>query len=414
MVAIDDRHSDISRGRNITKLTDIAIVGAGPYGLSIAAHLAARGADFRIFGEPLNTWRKHMPQGMSLKSDGFASNLSSPEPGSTLADYCAERGLPYDDMNIPVPLDTFIAYGLDFQQRFVPMLERQGVTRVERSDNGYHLLLDDGEVVEARRVVLAIGITHFDDTPPMLAALPKGLVSHASAYAHMCAFKGRDVTVVGAGSSAVELSVHLHEAGARARMIARRPEIKFRAMQTGARTSRWQQIRHPKSGLGPGIRSMLCCDAPDLFRVLPGAVRLEIVRRHLGPSSPGYLREKIEGKVEILTSHSMTKVEAAGDRVRLHLSSDAGPVTVETDHVISATGYRADLKRLGFLDEGLRDSLRRVGDSPELSSGFESSAPGLYFVGNAAAASFGPLMRFMFGADFAARRVSRHLAKSAR
>src|ERR1700755_3157633 len=93
---------------------DIAIVGAGPYGLSIAAHLRTRGTDFRVFGTPLSTWRPAMPEGMLLKSDGFASHPPAPAPTSSLADYCRERDLPYHPTDVPVPRRTFVQYGLDF------------------------------------------------------------------------------------------------------------------------------------------------------------------------------------------------------------------------------------------------------------------------------------------------------------
>ena len=56
----------------------VVVIGAGPYGLSIATHLRAQQLSFRIFGEPMASWRHHMPQGMSLKSEGFASDLYDP------------------------------------------------------------------------------------------------------------------------------------------------------------------------------------------------------------------------------------------------------------------------------------------------------------------------------------------------
>src|SRR6478735_3885066 len=92
------------------RMVETAIIGAGPYGLSLAAHLAAAGMEFRIFGSPLASWRAHMPKGMQLKSDGFASNISSPDPDSTLKSWCAQRGVAYDDNNLPVSLSTFVDY----------------------------------------------------------------------------------------------------------------------------------------------------------------------------------------------------------------------------------------------------------------------------------------------------------------
>ncbi len=84
--------------------TQVAIIGAGPYGLSLAAHLRARGIDFRIFGTPLNSWRTQMPKGMFLKSEGFASNLYDPDGAFTLVRFCADKSLGYADYNHPVPL----------------------------------------------------------------------------------------------------------------------------------------------------------------------------------------------------------------------------------------------------------------------------------------------------------------------
>src|SRR5580704_12695153 len=94
----------------------VAIIGAGPYGLSIAAHLKACGVDFRIFGSPMHTWTTQMPEGMRLKSEGFASSLYAPDSAFTLRDYCREQCIPYADLGLPVPLETFVAYGLRFQK----------------------------------------------------------------------------------------------------------------------------------------------------------------------------------------------------------------------------------------------------------------------------------------------------------
>src|ERR1700689_2647903 len=125
-------------------MPDIAVIGTGPYGLSIAAHLRKRGLSFRIFGRPMDSWLAHMPQGMCLKSDGFASNLSDPDSELTLEKFCAERGIPYAHTGIPVQLDTFTAYGLAFQERMVPNLENKMVATIDRSPDGYVLRLGVG------------------------------------------------------------------------------------------------------------------------------------------------------------------------------------------------------------------------------------------------------------------------------
>jgi thioredoxin reductase len=392
--------------------TEVAIIGAGPYGLSIAAHLRARGADHRIFGTPLSTWRTAMPEGMLLKSDGFASSLSSPLPGSTLADYCREHELRYHPTNLPVSVDTFVEYGMDFQRRFVPDVEERTVTSVSRNGT-FRVTLDDGQELDARRVVVAAGLTHFAVTPELFAGLPGDRVSHSSAHRDLSKFAGRDVTVVGAGSSAVDLAVGLATAGARPRLVARTHSVHFSSPPPPRRPSLAARLRKPPSGLGPGWRSRLCCDLPDLFRYVSARWRPEIVRRHLGPSSPWHLKPTFESAVELHTGCIVQRATSNGC-VELVLAGERGesPVTVETDHVICATGYRADVERLRFLDPGVRAGLKTIAKAPALSHGFESSVPGMYFAGIAAAVTFGPLMRFMYGDAFTAHRISSHLARS--
>jgi thioredoxin reductase len=394
---------------------DVAVVGAGPYGLSVAAHLAGQGANFKVFGRALQTWRDHMPRGMLLKSDGFASSLSAPSAGSSLGDYCVGRGLDYHPLTIPVALQTFVDYGLDFQRRFVPDLDPRTVIGLEQTSDGYGLTLADGERLPARRVVLAVGITHFAYMPPALADLPADLVTHSSAHADVSRFCGRDVVVVGAGASAVDLAVYLADAGAMVRLVTRREQVRFGSEPGQGPRSRWNRIRHPSSGLGPGLRSRMYSDAPDLVRLLPAALRHEIVRRHLGPASPWRLRRKFETQVTLVAGSELVGAERQGDRVKLRLRGQGGEEScIDADHVIAATGYRPDLRRLTFMAQPLRERLRTTANTPVLNQSFEASERGLYFVGVAAANSFGPLMRFMYGADFTARRVSRHLVRTAR
>jgi hypothetical protein len=138
-------------------------------------------------------------------------------------------------------------------------------------------------------------------------------------------------------------------------------------------------------------------------------MRLGIVTKHNGPAAGWPMKDRFVGKVPTLLGHHVVAAEAAGNRVSLTLSSDAGTTVHATDHVIAATGYRVDLRRLGFLSEDLVSSIRAVNSTPILSPNFESSVTGLYFVGAASANSFGPMMRFACGSDWTARRVAKRL-----
>lgn len=394
-------------------MQEVAIVGAGPYGLSIAAHLRKRSVPFRIFGPAMDTWISHMPNGMCLKSDGFASDLYDPEGAFTLKTFCAERGIPYKDMGLPVRLETFTSYGVAFSERMVPELENKMVQGIRRNGDGFELQLHEGETCIARRVILAVGITHFEYMPEVFANLPEQYVSHSARHKDPGKLKGKDVVVLGGGASALDLAGLLHAAGAKVQLIARKPELNFHSKPTGKPRSFWKKLRHPDSGLGPGLRSRFYASAPWAFRYLPESFRLEIVKRALGPSGGYFIHDMVVGKVPLMLGYTTDRAEVKGGRVHLHLRDHkGGKKEVVTEHVIAATGYKVGMDRLKFLSGDIRARVRTKDGSPVLSQRFESSVPGLYFAGLASANSFGPVMRFAFGARFAARRISDAVVKS--
>jgi thioredoxin reductase len=393
---------------------DVVIVGAGPYGLSIAAHLRGAGVGYRIFGKPMATWRDHMPAGMFLKSDGFASNLSDPQKTHTLKRFCEQTGEPYGDTGRPVRLQTFCAYGLAFQKECVPDLEQKWVTQIDLTpEGGFRITLDDGEEFQARKVVLAVGITHFNFIPPPLEGLASHLVSHSSQYGDITLLRGRSATLIGAGASACDLAAELAEGGADVTIVARSGVIYFGHPPSNQKRSLWQRIRHPSSGIGASLRSRIYCDAPWLFHMLPQRLRYRIVRRHLGPAASWTVKDKVEGRMPIWLNSNIVRAEGQNGEIRLTLQDASGTAKSHvTDHVVAATGYRVDVNRLQFLSENLRSRINVVESAPVLSQRFESSVPGLYLTGLASAPSFGPVMRFVFGVEYTATTLARHLKRS--
>jgi thioredoxin reductase len=393
---------------------DVAIIGAGPYGLALAAHLRARGVAAQVFGRPMASWLERMPRGMFLKSEGFASSISDPGRRHTLAGYCTELGLPYGDCGAPVPLETFVDYGLWFQETLVPDVIDTEVQQVGSAGDGFELFLERDGTARARKLVVACGFPYFRYTPPELGGLPEGLVSHSSDHADLEGFRGRSVAVFGAGQSALESAALLTESGASATVIARTPSLAWNQLpETGPRSLR-KRVRAPLTGLGTGWANVVYAGTPGVVRRFPAATRIRLAREVLGPSGAWWLRDRVEGRVEVLAGHSPASAEAADGGVRLRLDGK-GPVReLEVEHVIAATGYRVRVDALDFLGSTLRSRLATVAGAPALSPSFESSVPGLYFLGMAAANTFGPVMRFVCGTGFAAGRASRHLAGSRR
>ncbi|MFI8072899.1 FAD-dependent oxidoreductase [Streptomyces sp. NPDC086033] len=392
----------------------VAVIGAGPFGLSTAAHLRARGIPVRVFGDPMVSWRDHMPAGMLLKSTPAASSLDAPQHGHTLVDYCDAAGIPrlVTDEDI-VPVETFIAYGQWFQQKLVPELEQVRVVSVDRSEQGgFQLKLDSGESFTARAVVVATGLSGLSHLPPELAAAapdgpaPTGPVSHSSQHHDLTRYSGKELIVVGAGQSALETAALAAEAGAQVRVVARgHGSVAFGAPP-------WKQPRlRPESPFGRAWSLWALTYYPHPYRHLPAGARHFLVRRVLGPLGAWWLRDRFEGKVRVTEVDRILKADTSQGHPSLEVRTDAGTTDrLAADHVIAATGYRVDLAAMDFLGHELRTELAVSRGTPRLGAGYVSSVPGLYFTGLPAAASYGPVMRFVCGTEFASPRLARHLA----
>lgn len=398
----------------MTDFTDVAIVGAGPYGLSLAAHLTAAGVPYRQFGMPMNLWRTAMPRGMHLKSQGFASNLSDPGEAATLDAFCSATGRTYGRYGVPIPLDTFVEYGRWFAERLSLPVEESLVTSVSRNGDGFQVTVDGPERVRARAVVLAVGVEHFSYLPSPLAELPRALCTHSSAHTDLSAFSGKRVVVVGAGQSALETAALLHEGGADVQVLARRRRLAWNGEPLSPDRPFLQQLREPEAGLGSGWATWFYSSQPDLFRRLPPATRLHRALTALGPAGACWLRVRVEGQFPVRCGHVVTAAVPDGDQVQLTVTSDGTSEKLTADHVIAATGYHANLGRLGFLGTDLRSAMRTLGGTALVGRGYQSSVPGLYAIGPLVAPSFGPVMRFVYGSRHAALSVSRQLTAAAR
>ncbi len=358
-------------------------------------------------------WRNHTPKGMTLKSDGFASNLSAPGNGYTLEQFFREIGrTDYSHIGLRVRAETLTAYGEEFQRRCVGDVSAAEVVDIIRAGDGFRVNLDTGEQVAARKVVVATGLLSLRHVPETFSRLPSNMVTHSSAHHDLSAFSKRRVIVVGAGQSACELSALLNEQGAEVTMLTRRPLKWFNPAledDPNVRRAAWQRLRRPNFGLGPGWRTWFWSEMPYSFSYLPKNVRHTRAFGMFPPAGSGWIKHRVDGVIPVCTG-ATRQVEERGGEVRFSVETVGGPVGLAADHVIAATGYKGDTRRLPFL-HGLQGELRTTGDGvPVLNRSFETSIPGLYIAGFMSAATFGPSMRFIYGAAFAASQISRHAA----
>ena len=381
---------------------EVAVIGAGPYGLATAAHLKSARVATKVFGDPMSFWQQNMPEGMKLRSPWIASHIAHPSDEYSLDDYALMRGYSRHEQ---MPVSEFIRYGHWFQTNAVPDVDCRKVSRIERGPLSFRLHLEDGENVSARRVVIAMGLKHQEFRPSVFAGLPRALVSHTCEHINFDHFRAKRVAVIGRGQSACETAALLTEAGAVVELISRGDVLWLGSeQQIGVdRTDlawRLRKILMTRGAVGPFPLNWLA-EFPFLAHFLPEAVRTDFNNRCLRAKASGWLRTRF-GAVRINVSRTLRAARPVREGIVVELDNGSAAF----DHVVLGTGYKINIAKLGIIEPSLINEIATVNGSPRLKFGMESSVAGLHFVGATAVHSFGPLMRFVSGTGFAARSLT--------
>jgi len=282
------------------------------------------------------------------------------------------------------------------------------VTGIERNPAGFRLTLEDGDTLKSRRVVVAAGIGSFARRPPQFDHIPSSLAFHSSEHSDLSRFAGRRIVVVGAGQSAFESAALLKEAGADVEIVARASEPRWLARSARLHGLGFlSKLLYAPTDIGPAGVSRLVA-APNLYRRLPRDLQDKLRVRSTRPAAAHWLRPRLS-TVRMTMGRSVIAAIPGAGGVRIRLD-DGGERFA--DHVLLGTGYRVDISRYSFLGPDLLRALRCVGGFPRLTRGFESSIPGLHFVGAPAAWSFGPLLCFVAGVSFASCELTRCISSA--
>lgn len=387
---------------------DVAIVGTGPYGLSAAAHLRqVKGLDLRLFGEPMSFWERHMPKGMHLRSPWAGSHIADPGNRFTLDAYRRVNGnYQWAD---PVSLKDFIRYGHWFHHQIALAADPRQVQRMELAPEGYQLTLEDGEALQARRVVVAAGIQPFAHRPKLFEGLPRSLVTHTSEHRDYVKFRDKVVLVIGGGQSALEAAVFLHEAGAHVDVSIRNSVLHWVWRRRWLHEKAIGWMLYGRAEVGPAGISLVI-QRPNLFRQLPRAIQDWWAVRAMRPAVALWLKPRAVD-VPMHLGRFPVQAQVEGEHLRVRFTDGTERVV---DHVVLGTGYRIDVGLYPFFSSGVLERIDLVNGYPRLDAGFETSLPGLHILGAAAAWSFGPLMRFVAGTEFASPALRSRILQAER
>jgi lysine/ornithine N-monooxygenase len=384
--------------------TDVTIIGAGPYGLSAAAHLRQVGIEARIFGKPMEFWADKMPAGMVLRSPRPASTISDPSSKFTLEAYESANGV------TPVqrtPLETFVDYGRWFEKQIGCDLDQRNIKTVTKQNSVFRVVLEGGAQFTTRRVVVAAGVGSFRRIPAPYTGLSEKACSHCYDGRKFPAM-GRRVAVIGAGQSALECAALLSEAGAEVEVIARERVLRWIGMHPKLhRLGPISKTLYSKHDIGPmGISRLVAY--PHVLYHTPRGWRDRIRTRAVRSAGAPWLIPRL-ANTKITTGRKVVSAAEVGNEVRLTLDDNSER---RVDHVLLGTGYSVDISKYKFLSPELIQEIEQFDGYPKVGPGFHSSVSGLHFLGAPAARSFGPLLYFVTGTEFASKELSSYLSRN--
>ncbi len=369
-------------------MKDVLIVGAGPYGVSLANVLQAQGVDFALYGRPFELWKEHTFSGQDLRSDAHTSEIYDPQQRFAFKRY-VNRTSPEQAASIlkgRIPTPVFQRYLEFVRDNLTYPLHALFLKNLTRLPQGFAATFEDGSTVAAKRVVLATGIQAHAWLPDDLQALGPGCVIHSWNTKELEALRGKRILVVGAGQAAAESVANLKQANSVSWLVPHEPVFYSEPLN-----------------LPVPVFKMILKLSPAFYH-LPLWAKTLWGRQYVLPTiTPDHRTlwsnpdvPKYFGKTHTLGLK----------RKGTNLVTQAGE---SFDHIVACTGYRFNLANLDYLDAQMRSEMRQRNGVPVLNSRFESSIPGLYFVGGIAEPSFGPAQRFMMGSVHAARRLGKVL-----
>jgi thioredoxin reductase len=354
-------------------MLDVIIIGAGPYGISLASYAVRNGLSYKLLGYPMDFWKNQMPQNMFIRTPYELVRFPDPKNELSIHHFAKETGATPSD---PLPRPVFVDYAFWYAQKTGVQFTPEWVNSVTKEHDYFVVKTEENNIYKTKNVIIATGIQEFKYVPEIFQNIALHLVSHTTGYTTFEQFKDKDVIVIGSGQSAWEASALLHEANSNVQLIYRK--------------------EHPVYG-GSKSGEVILRFIGNIFYKLPQMLKKKLwnIASETVPIAR-FLRPYVEGKVFEISGTKVESVIAHNEKVHLKLSNGEEKIA---DHVIVASGFKINLDKVPFIYDLKNQIIREEGQVqfPKLNQNFESSIKGLYFAGPLSSHSHGPTFRFILG-----------------
>jgi cation diffusion facilitator CzcD-associated flavoprotein CzcO len=386
--------------------TDLLIIGAGPFGLAVAAQATHDGIEHLIVGKPMEFWRQNMPKGMFLRSacDWHLDPLNQ----HTIEAFLSTQDKTPKDVE-PLSLEFYLFYAEWFRQQkninplpvYIERIDRLPASTAGANDHSqphrFMAITADGETIKAKRVVLAPGFKHFAHIPGELTAiLPQGRYQHTSTFVDFNNAKDKRFLIIGGRQSAYEWAALLLEAGAAAMHLS------HRHVTPAFDVADWSWVNELVDNMA---------EDPSWFRRLSQTEKDEVSHRLWAEGrlklEPWLAPRLNDERVKLWPQTRLVScTETQEGDLEARLSNGE---TMTIDHVVLATGYKVDITRLPILSPKILVTLQIRNGFPVLDDHFETSIPGLFITSMPAMQDFGPFFGFTISVRTSAKLICQRL-----
>lgn len=375
--------------------TDLLIIGAGPFGLAIAAQAAHDGIEHVIVGKPMEFWRQNMPKGMFLRS--ACDWHLDPLDVHTIEAYVQSVGKTPNEVE-PLSLEFYLSYVEWFQKQKNIQPLPVFIKNLESRNDHFLATAEDGDVIKAKRVVLAPGFKHFTNIPTELKIkLPEHRYQHTCEFIDFSDARNKRYLIIGGRQSAFEWAALLVEAGASAVHVSHRHASPVFGI------AEWGWINKVVDDM---------VENPNWFRRLSQSEKDAISHRMW---AEGRLKLEPWLATRINNDHVRlwpnTELASCIEQSDGELSATlTNGETLNVDHIVLATGYKVNIAQLPILATGnLLERLETQNGYPVLDDHFETSIPGLFITSMPAGQDFGPFFGFTVSVRTSAKLICQRL-----